>query len=923
MQLPYFGRERLIRELIGIMGDTIESGDRLLAVVGPSGSGKSSVVMAGLLPTLKKGELKDSEDWVYLTPFTPGGDPLEELSHVLKIANPPNYRGIRKELESTDCLGLVRIANDLIKSDDQRVFVYIDQFEELFTLVDEEREREHFINTIVAAATEPGSPVVVVLTLRADFYDRPMNYNLLGELIQSNNRSVLPLTLGELNDAITLPAQLDDVQLEFEDELVAEIAFDLLEFRDPADKTTSLAGALPLLQFALQRLYNLRQGNLLTMPAYKEMGRVSGAIGSHAEDEFKKLSEIEDNVLHRVFYHLVNIDEFGAPTRRRTKRPDVTQGNPAAERLVESLVSNRLLVAGKDEMLEVAHEALLRSWGRLRDWIETNGRHIQWLQKVQADAQEWEHQDKPNRLLWDYEELQPVYEAIDQLKITLDPVTREFVRPQTDRLLDDFETTPEYRQLGIIDRWLEIGADAAPALVGALAYAKGDVVLDSIDQALWQIPHAAEAALIAALDSEDANAREAVADAVGRLEVVNAVRGLLDNIMAESKAYCLAEINAINALRTAARVNRDTIPALLDVLKDSDKRSLDERRAAAEALGTVIEANDRKAVQAFVESLNGDEADKNWEVREAIVLSLGKIGATQKPHVDVLINKTRERGESYHVHRAAIESLGELRQRRAMTQLVNGAVDNREDIRFSAVKALAILETEDVLSMLMYRLKDEPPKVRQATAEALGTFGHAHAWRPLVDALETERVPQVRVAIVRALECYPDKYDVARALRRSLQDDTASVRAAAAHALGTMDKDHRGRNIQALLDGFKDRDTDVKITVIKALGALQTNQATQTLFNTLRGNRTWRIRFQGAVALAAIRDDSIEEDLRSVLDGKDSDAAFASAVVLAGLGDDSARVKKELLGALSDPRVEARCIAAGALGKLRNRAEIS
>ncbi|MEO1442396.1 MAG: HEAT repeat domain-containing protein, partial [Chloroflexota bacterium] len=544
--------------------------------------------------------------------------------------------------------------------------------------------------------------------------------------------------------------------------------------------------------------------------------------------------------------------------------------------------------------------------------------HIQWLQKVQYEASDWQQQEKPDRLLWDYEELQPVYEAIDHLKITLDPVTSEFVRPQTERLLDDFETTPEYRQLSIIDRWREIGEDAAPALVGALAYAKGDIVLESIDRALWQIPHAAEKALMDAMSSGDPNVREAVADAAGRLGVVNTVRGLLDNIKADSRAYCLAEIKAITALAASAKTNRDTVPALLAVLKDHEKRTVDERQAAAEALGFVIDKSDRQAVEALVTCMDGKHADKNWEVREAVVMALGQIGKKDSGLIGVLIRKTREKGEAFHVQRAAIDTLGQLRQRKAMNVLINAAVDNRDDIRHAAVRALAVLETEDVLSMLMYRLKDESPKVRKATAEALGAFGHAHAWRPLVDALETEKVSSVRVAIVEALECYPDKYDVARALRRAIQDDTASVRAAAAHALSEMNKDQHGRNIKALLEGFKDRDTDVKLAVIRALGHLQTNQATQTMFNTLRGNRTWRIRFEGAVALAAIRDDSIEDDLRKILEGKDSDAAFAAAVVLAGLGDDSPRVKKELLGVLEDPRLEARCIAAGALGKLKD-----
>jgi len=922
----FFGRERLVTDLVKMIEDRIKTNSRLLAVIGPSGSGKSSVVMAGLLPTLEKNAIAGSDKWRYLPPFTPGNEPLMEMAMALRSLQSPNYdRTLRKELTRPDGRGLVNIARDVVKQDGQYLVVYIDQFEELFTLVDEESEREQFINTIVMAATEPDSPVIIVLTLRADFYDRPMNYNLLAELVQNNNRSVLPLTLNELNDAITLPAQLDDVQLEFEPNLVAKIAFDLLEFRVPADKTTSLAGALPLLQFALSRLFSLRKGNQLTLNAYEEMGHVSGAIGSHAEDEFKKLSEIQDEVLNRVFYYLVTINENGAPTRRRSKRSVITQGNAAAERLIEMLVQNRLLVAGKEGMLEVAHEALLRSWGRLAEWIDSNSGRIKILQKVQAAAADWVREEKPDRLLWAYEELQPVYEATDHLKIKMDASVQEFIRPQPERLLDEFETAPEHRQMSNIDRWREIGADAAPALVRALTYAKGDEVTAAIDRALWQEAQAAETALIAALAAPTNAVREAAAQAIGRLGVIKAVDALVANVQDADRKNNLAEIEALAAIHQSARKHPAIVDALVAVLQDQDNRHPIERSAAATTLSKVVDNRNERVIKCMMDAIdpgNKDKRDRSWEVRHDIVVALGELRATNAEELLLEKAKGNERGESYHVRRAAIEALGMLGNVRQIWPVTDAAYDESDDMRYAAVKALGSLGGYRGIGDLKFLLKDKTARVKQATAEALGQAADRSAVNSLTTALKDEETPSVRAALVNALCSYPYLSEVAEVLRSVATNDTPMVRAAAAEGLGLMERSV-GANISTLLEILKEKTRDdtniVKEAAIRSLGKLKTNRAVSPLLDVLKRMRRWPIRFEAAVALAEIGEGRISEDLREILNAKDSDAAFAAAVALTGVGENTERVKNELLSALSDPRPEARCIAASALGKLKDK----
>jgi HEAT repeat protein len=266
-----------------------------------------------------------------------------------------------------------------------------------------------------------------------------------------------------------------------------------------------------------------------------------------------------------------------------------------------------------------------------------------------------------------------------------------------------------------------------------------------------------------------------------------------------------------------------------------------------------------------------------------------------------------------------VQALGLLRQYNAMTSLINAAVDHNDEIRWSAVQALGELKAEGALSMLMYRLKDEIPRVRESTAEALGRVGHIYAIRPLIDALGSESTVAVRVAIIKALAAFPERDDVPSALRKALREDTPSAQAAAAEALGMMRTQKNG-NINALLRTLEEKklEPEVKVAVIRALATLKTNQATHALFEELAKNRRWQIRFEAALALAAIHDDTVIADLRTILLARDSDAAFAAAVALAGLGEDSEHVKKQLYSGLRDPRLEVRCMASEALGRIKD-----
>ena len=201
----FFGREALVERLVGRLGEEVD-GSRFLAVVGPSGSGKSSAVRAGLVPALRRGALGGSASWFYLE-MSPGAHPLEELeAALLRVAVRATPASILELLEGDD-LGLHHAVLQALPDDGSQLVLVLDQLEEVFTLVDEERERRAFLDRVRAAVTEPRSRLVVVATLRADFYDRPLAYRGFAELIRARTEPIVPLSPGELERAIAGPAE--------------------------------------------------------------------------------------------------------------------------------------------------------------------------------------------------------------------------------------------------------------------------------------------------------------------------------------------------------------------------------------------------------------------------------------------------------------------------------------------------------------------------------------------------------------------------------------------------------------------------------------------------------------------------------------------------------------------------------------------
>ncbi len=378
----FFGREALTQQLIARFA---EQGDwaRFLAVVGPSGSGKSSVVRAGLVPALRRGVLPDSARW-FLADMLPGTHPMEELeAALLRIAvNKPE--SLISQLRE-DERGLARALKRILPNDQTPLMLFIDQFEEVFTLVVDEAERLHFLNSLHAALTDPRGRLWVIMTLRADFYDRPLLYERFAALLKTRSEVVLPLSVDELTRAIVQPAA--HVGVSVESDVLAALLKDVGE----------QPGTLPLLQYTLTELFERRRGNQLTLENYRASGGLSGTLARRADELYESLEPAAQETVRQLFLRLVSLGEGVEDTRRRVLTSELVapaEAEQALDEVLDTFSQYCLLSFDRDPLtrtptVEVAHEALIRHWGRLRTWLNDSREDLYVQRRLMVAAAEW------------------------------------------------------------------------------------------------------------------------------------------------------------------------------------------------------------------------------------------------------------------------------------------------------------------------------------------------------------------------------------------------------------------------------------------------------------------------------------------------------------------------------------------------------
>jgi WD40 repeat protein/serine/threonine protein kinase len=388
----FFGRDRLIQKLLTKMESNGQH-ERFMAVVGPSGSGKSSLVKAGLIPALWRGALPGSEKW-YIVEMMPSTKPLDELEIALTRISADQGINFGEQLQR-DENGLLRSARMILPEDDSELLLVIDQFEEVFTLIEDEDLRSEFLNLLHCAVTDSRSRVRVVVTLRADFYDRPLHYPEFGELVRNRMETVLPLSVDELEQAILQPA--NRVGVKFEEGLAATIIQDV--HYQP--------GALPLLQYALTELFEVRKNRNLTYEGYQEVGRAVGALAKRAEEVYAELDEKGGEEVQQMFLRLVTLGEGVEDTRRRVERTELLAiaDNPdLMDEIIDTYANYRLLSLDNDletrhPTVEIAHEALLREWERLGEWLNENRTDILFQRQLAHAAGDWDKSERDESYL--------------------------------------------------------------------------------------------------------------------------------------------------------------------------------------------------------------------------------------------------------------------------------------------------------------------------------------------------------------------------------------------------------------------------------------------------------------------------------------------------------------------------------------------
>ncbi|MFJ9391901.1 hypothetical protein ACIRON_23975 [Nocardioides sp. NPDC101246] len=373
----FFGRTDLTARLLDRLTVAEERGLPLL-VVGVSGSGKSSLLHAGLQPALLRGELSipGSAAWPQIR-LTPGSRPLTELvSHAAALAGVPVGTSVGDVRETpASFAGLVRqaaIAHARQSGQDVpgRVVLIIDQLEEVFTLCEDAAERAAFVAALRAAAhgiagDETTPSALVIASLRTDFFSACAEEPGLAEILQDNQFLVGRMSPAELRSVVEGPAEVVGLHLEpgFVDRVIEDVV----------DASGHQPGTLPLLAYALEATWGKRRGNTMTLASYQETGGVRGAISTAAENLFRSMDDEQRRILRRSLLALIAVGDGSDDTRRRVSKSELTGGDEQTETVLNRLVATRLVTVDRntdgDGTVEIAHEALLRAWLRLTTWL--------------------------------------------------------------------------------------------------------------------------------------------------------------------------------------------------------------------------------------------------------------------------------------------------------------------------------------------------------------------------------------------------------------------------------------------------------------------------------------------------------------------------------------------------------------------------
>jgi hypothetical protein len=578
-QEDFYGRARLTDELVEAVRH-----HRFVGVVGPSGSGKSSAVRAGLVPAIRSGRLPGSERWL-TTEMYPGADPFGELTEaILRVA-------VRQPDDLTsrlrDPTTLIDTIRDALPPDTETLIV-VDQFEELFTICSDEDDQRDFMSALRTLATDPQSRARIVVTLRADFYGLTLQFQPFGDLMRDTVVSITPPRPEELAEAATLPAQA--VGVEVEPDLTAEIV----------REATEQPGGLPLMEYALTQLFDRRADQRLTVDEYVRSGGLIGALGSWPEQLYNTLSAPEREVTRQMWLRLVSVDEDGHDTRRRVPLPELHQLGIEA-RLVDRVLSDygaaRLLTFDRDPetrhpTVEVAHEALLLRWERLREWIDERREQLVLHRRLRNAVGDWLARDRDPDYLLQGGRLHQFEAWADDTDLAPTDTEREFLR--SSRTREDEAATRRRR--------VRRSITAVLAVLTVTAGVFGAVAVGQRNRAANQQALAEEQAALARQEAAEADEQRARAEEQAALAQEQTA-------LAQEQTALAQRQEAVAAEESKLRLQEQTAAEL-------DARLARSRGLAAAAIAN-LETDPELSVLLAIEAVETTKSDDGTVLPEA------------------------------------------------------------------------------------------------------------------------------------------------------------------------------------------------------------------------------------------------------------------------------------------------------------------
>ena len=451
----FFGRGVVVAGLLERL-----QGTRLLAVVGPSGSGKSSVIRAGLLAAIERGDLPGANASTTVL-MTPGARPLSALAAAFATTDASALlRSLERDPRALDLAARALVATT---PELGRVVVVIDQFEELFTLCDDTVERQRFVDALVTAACTVSGPVTLVLALRADFFGHCGAYPDLGQLLERGTALLCHMEADDLRAAIEGPALAAGLRL--------EPGLPELMTSDVVDEP----GALPLLSHALLETWKRRRRRTLTVDGYVAAGGARGAIAQTAETVYGALATDQQLLVRSIFLRLTELGEGTEDTRRRATLGELRSASTGAEDLDAALgvLADARLVTVEQDTAQVADEALIREWPRLRTWLDEDRDGLRVHRHLTHAADDWASLDRDPAELYRGPRLSTAVEWTDRGGASLLNGRETEFLSASKRLRDD----EEHQEARRVRRLRRLLAGVALALVitlvaGILAFAE-------------------------------------------------------------------------------------------------------------------------------------------------------------------------------------------------------------------------------------------------------------------------------------------------------------------------------------------------------------------------------------------------------------------------------------------------------------------